>query len=286
MNIWYKIFIFFPVWILFSGIFYGVVLIIFPQLFNATGSEFELLFATNKVILMSSQIAILLGTFVSILFVSKVINKAPPDFLKSMFNSTGLLYGIVVGVLLISLCVVLLSFFIPVKIKYQGFLDIGLLFYLVLFVVVALSEEILSRGYVFSNLFANINGFLAILISSLIFALMHILNNSITILGFINLILAGILFTLLYLLKMNLSVPIGIHFSWNFLLGPILGFSVSGFPTESVFKIEAVNGIDFPFHDFGLEGSYYLTIIIIPFIFYFFYRNLGKVLKKAENIPD
>jgi hypothetical protein len=203
-----------------------------------------------------------------------------------MFNANGLLYGIVVGILLISLCVVLHAFFIPVKISYQGIYYVGLLFYLFLFIVGAISEEILSRGYVFSNLFANINGFMAILISSLIFALMHILNNSITILGFINLILAGILFTLLYLFKMNLSVPIGIHLSWNFLQGPILGFSVSGFPTESVFKIEAVNGIAFPFQDFGLEGSYYLTIIIIPFIIYFFYKNMGKVLKKEENIPD
>jgi hypothetical protein len=260
--------------------------LIFPQLFNATGSELELLFTTNEVILMSSQIAILLGTFLSVLFVSKAINKTPPDFLKSMFNANGLLYGIVVGILLISLCVVLHAFFIPVKISYQGIYNVGLLFYLFLFIVGAISEEILSRGYVFSNLFANINGFMAILISSLIFALMHILNNSITILGFINLILAGILFTLLYLFKMNLSVPIGIHLSWNFLQGPILGFSVSGFPTESVFKIEAVNGIAFPFQDFGLEGSYYLTIIIIPFIIYFFYKNMGKVLKKEENIPD
>lgn len=280
MNIWFKIFIFFPVWILFNGIFYVIIFLIFPQLFKASGLEFELLLTTNKLILMSSQIAILLGTYLSILFVSKFIAKEPPKFFNSLFNARGIFYGIVLAILFILLVVILLSFFMPVRVKYQGFFNIGLFFYLLLFVVGALSEEMLSRGYVFSNLFLNINKPSAIIISSFIFSLMHIFNNSLTFLGFINLIFAGILFALLYLSRMNLSIPIGFHLSWNFLLGPILGFSVSGFPTKSVLKIEAINGIAFPFQGFGLEGSYFLTIIIIPFIIYFFYKNRDKIFKR------
>jgi hypothetical protein len=79
---------------------------------------------------------------------------------------------------------------------------------------------------------------------------------------------------------MNLSIPIGIHFSWNFFLGPVLGFSVSGFVTNSVFKTEYASGKVFSFQGFGLEGSFFLTLIIIPFIIYFFYKNRQKILIK------
>jgi membrane protease YdiL (CAAX protease family) len=269
MNVWLRILILFPILFIFSALFYGAVFLIFPELYSASRTEYELLMSTNFSILFLTQIALLLGTISSILFVSKIINKESPLFLKSMMNIKGLLVGIFLGIFLILLTVTLMSFFNPLKIRYQGF-DIRSFFYLVIFFIVAISEEMLSRGYIFYNLFSSINKLFAILSSSLIFALMHVFNSSLNTVGFINLILAGILFTLLYLSKMNLSIPIGIHFSWNFFLGPVLGFSVSGFVTNSVFKTEYASGKVFSFQGFGLEGSFFLTLIIIPFIIYFF----------------
>ena len=278
MNIWLKILIFFLIWILFCAIFYGAIFLIFPELFTASKPEFEHLLSTNYSMLFLSQTALLLGTISSILFVSKVINKESAGFLKSMMNVNGILVGGSMGILLILFCVILVLLFNPIKIKFQGF-NIGLIFYIIIFFIIAISEEMVFRGYIFYNLFISINKYYAILVSSVIFALIHILNSSISIIGFINLILAGILFTLLYLSKMNLSIPIGFHFSWNFLQGPILGFSVSGFVTNSVFKIENATGYDFSFQGFGLEGSFFLTMIIIPFIIFFFYKNKQKIIR-------
>jgi CAAX protease family protein len=44
----------------------------------------------------------------------------------------------------------------------------------------------------------------------------------------VNFFAAGILFGVGYHLIGNLSLPIAMHFSWNFLLGPVLGLAVSG----------------------------------------------------------
>lgn len=281
MKIWSRILFFFPIWLVFCTFFYGIVFVLYPELFHASKSEFELLLQTNKCILFLTQVAILLGTISSIYVVSRHINNISLTYLRCMFDIKGIFIGVLLGILVTLLTLILLSIFIPVQIKYQG-LQFNTLFYAIIFFIVAVSEETLSRGYIFYNLFTSINKLNSILISSAIFALMHAFNASLNFIGFINILLAGILFTLLFLTKMNLSIPIGIHFSWNFFIGPIFGFSVSGFATDSLLKIQNANGSDFDFQGFGLEGSFFLTLIIIPFILYFSYKNKEKIFLKSK----
>ncbi|MBK9392289.1 MAG: CPBP family intramembrane metalloprotease [Bacteroidetes bacterium] len=204
-----------------------------------------------------------------------------------MFHFRGILYGIVLGLIEIFIILLIISSSYKVEVTFNN-IGIEILWYIVIFFCVAISEELMSRGFIFQNLYKNSNKHLAILISSLIFSLLHSFNSSFNIFGMINILLIGILLCLLYLKNMNLSIPIGFHFSWNLLQGPILGFSVSGLNTSSIFEIINKRSDDFPFSDFGLEGSLISTIVLGVFViyFYFFNKDISGKIKGSITISN
>ena len=277
MNIWTKLLVFFPIWFLFSALFYAVVFLIYPDSYSGSRAEFELLISNNSGFLLISQAALFLATFSAIFFVSNVLDKGKATFLNSMLNPEGFFFGIFLAAIAILLIILILSFTTKIIITFNGF-NIKILLYTVVFFLVAISEEAMSRGFIFANLYNHSKSYIAILFSSLIFSLMHAFNSSFNWIGMLNIILAGILFCQLYLKRMNLSIPIGFHFSWNLIQGPMFGFSVSGFVTKGIFKIGSLSGTKFSFDGFGLEGSLISTLIIGIFIVYFFVTNTRKII--------
>lgn len=109
------------------------------------------------------------------------------------------------------------------------------------FVMVAVSEEILARGFVLQVLEQRYGTGIAIIGSSAIFSLLHSFNPSAGIAALIGLFAAGLLFAYAYLVTRQLWLPIGLHLSWNFSEGPIFGFPVSGLPGNGLLEV-AVNG--------------------------------------------
>lgn len=106
---------------------------------------------------------------------------------------------------------------------------------LVHYVSVGIYEETLTRGYLLHNL-AEGSGFLgrrqglllAYGLSSSVFGLFHLMTPGATPFSTLSLILIGLFLGLAYVLTGELSIPIGLHISWNFFQGPVLGFPVSG----------------------------------------------------------
>jgi membrane protease YdiL (CAAX protease family) len=282
MNIWTKILLFFPIWLFFLVIFYGIVFLIYPESFSGSKTEFNTLLSTNYGFLLISQVAVFLGTFSAIIFVSKVLDKQKLVFLKSMLKPGGLLFGVLLGTLEILLIILILSLTTKIVITFQVF-NFNILIYAVVFFLIAITEEALYRGFIFANLYKQSNKYFAIIISSVIFSLMHAFNTSFSWIGMVNIVLIGILFCQLYLKKMNLSIPIGFHFSWNFLQGPVFGFSVSGFSTQGILKIESFSGSKFPFEGFGLEGSLISTWFISFFIVYFYVTSTRKIMHSGKT---
>ncbi|HUU96047.1 MAG TPA: CPBP family intramembrane glutamic endopeptidase [Phycisphaerae bacterium] len=91
---------------------------------------------------------------------------------------------------------------------------------LFVFVIVGLTEELLSRGYHLRNmaegLCCRLIGpqaalWLGVLVSSLVFAVLHLANPSITPFCIINLLLTGVVLGLGYVLTGRLALPIGLH---------------------------------------------------------------------------
>ncbi len=70
---------------------------------------------------------------------------------------------------------------------------VPLAFELAFMAAVALTEELLFRGYLLNNLMQSVNKWLALAITSFLFALFHQTNPDITVFALLNIVLAGFL---------------------------------------------------------------------------------------------
>lgn len=111
-----------------------------------------------------------------------------------------------------------------------------------LMILVGVSEELLSRGYHLKNMSEGFRWMgtwrsvvLASLFSSLFFGMLHAMNPNSSWISSLGVTLAGIMLATGRIATGSLAAPIGMHISWNLFQGPILGFPVSGNPTENSF---------------------------------------------------
>ena len=100
--------------------------------------------------------------------------------------------------------------------------------YFTLFILAGASEEIMLRGYILQNLREWPGTILAVVISSILFGLLHGFNPNISLFAALNIALAGVAYCYAYLITGNLWLPLAFHFSWNFFQGPVFSFPVSG----------------------------------------------------------
>lgn len=98
-----------------------------------------------------------------------------------------------------------------------------------LFAVAAAAEELLFRGYAFRVLVGAFGWVLAVIVSSALFALMHVANPGADRLALLNIGLAGALMAVAYLRSGSLWLAIGLHWAWNWVMAVVLDLPVSGF---------------------------------------------------------
>lgn len=180
---------------------------------------------------------------------------------KGFTNSLLLAVGVIVGVMFGGTLFLERVGFI--SISYRGFDFVSVILYGLTFTCVAFTEEILFRGYILNNLLQKQSKFWALTTSSLIFGLMHSINPNVQVLPIFNIILAGCLLGVAYIYTQNLWYPIILHFLWNFIQGPVLGYPVSGIGTSSIYQVNLtgagwVNG-----GKFGFEGSVVCTALCL-----------------------
>jgi membrane protease YdiL (CAAX protease family) len=99
---------------------------------------------------------------------------------------------------------------------------------LIVFFIGALSEETLFRGYLLQTLTRSRQVFAGVAITSVLFGLAHTGNPEVGRLAILNTFLAGVWFAVAYLKTRDLWFPLGIHFIWNWMQGPVFGINVSG----------------------------------------------------------
>jgi membrane protease YdiL (CAAX protease family) len=94
-------------------------------------------------------------------------------------------------------------------------------------IMLALAEELMFRGLLYRNLEKTIGIPTALIISGLLFGVLHITNANVNILGIVSATLGGLLLCLCFSLTRRLWLPTFFHIGWN-LVQPLFGVRVSG----------------------------------------------------------
>ncbi|MFL6228909.1 MAG: CPBP family intramembrane glutamic endopeptidase [Pyrinomonadaceae bacterium] len=98
------------------------------------------------------------------------------------------------------------------------------------YVLLAAAEEVIFRGYPLQTLMRSLPFAVALLPSSALFAAAHLGNPNVRApaFTFINTVLAGVWLAVAFWRTRSLWLPLGLHWSWNWAMGSVLGLPVSG----------------------------------------------------------
>ena len=136
---------------------------------------------------------------------------------------------------------------------------------LLFFLLVGVTEEVMLRGFVLGRMLsAGMNRFVALFLSSALFSAMHLFNPNFALLPFVNILLAGCLLGASFLYTRNLCFPVVLHWFWNWLQGPVLGYEVSGMDSGETLLTLRLTGSDLlTGGSFGFEGSLLCTVLLV-----------------------
>ena len=142
---------------------------------------------------------------------------------------------------------------------------------IMMFLAVAVGEEIMFRGIIFRMIDERWNTWAALTVSALFFGLVHINNDNATWWSSLAIAIeAGLLLAAAYKWSGSLWVPIGIHWAWNYVQGNVFGLAVSGTYAGDTMLVTTVNGPEIITGGaFGPEASIVALIfgIILAIIF-------------------
>ena len=235
-----------------------ITLIILGPLFFLFLSQIVPIIGTLSNSWIGKAVLLFLGSFVVLglyaLYI-KVFEKRTPYELKLKTSLPNLLLGFTIGGLFIVCVIGVLALFGVYRIGAISIDWIGLILNFAMFSIVAVSEEIIFRGLLFRMINDRFSTILAFIISSLLFGIIHLTTVDFLTAMAIS-VEAGFMLAAAYKLWNNLWVPIGIHWAWNFFLGPIFGVGVSGISQDACVIIPKITG---PYiltgGDNGFEGS-------------------------------
>ncbi len=225
-----------------------------------------------------------IGTFLLIWFLMKFIDKE--KFINLGFQITNRIkdisFGIILGCLIMGVGLLTLLEFNEVQLLNTNFSIKEILLAILVYTMVAITEEVLFRGYILRNFMEFFNKFISLLASSLLFAIAHSANPNIDWFSFLDLFLAGILLGISYIYTKNLWFPIALHFSWN-LFQTLFGFNVSGQDFYSLIEFKITDKNLLNGGDFGFEGSIFSVIVQVLLIvaIWFYYERIKP--KKLQN---
>lgn len=176
-----------------------------------------------------------------------------------------------------------------VEIVDVSFHPLQLLAAFVIFAFGALGEEVMMRGYILRRLLdTRMNRFIALFLSSFLFALAHIFNPNLAFIPMLNLLVAGFLLGAAYIYTHNLWFAFSLHTFWNWIQGSVLGYQVSGINfgtsviTQRLPENNLLNG-----GSFGFEGSVTCTVLTavatLGIIWYYEHKKVAPVVADLEE---
>ena len=226
----------------------------------------------------------LVGTFVLLWFFMKFIDEE--KFINLGFKLKNRIkdinIGFVIGFMLMGLGLLTLLGLKQVKFLEINFSIREIVLVILIYIIVAITEEVLFRGYILRNLMASFNNYIALITASFLFAVAHGFNPNMDLVSFLNLFLAGIVLGVSYIYTKNLWFPIALHFSWN-LFQTLFGFNVSGQDFYSLIEFKIIDKNIINGGDFGFEGSVLsmITQVLLVIAIVFYYERI-----KPKKLPN
>ena len=165
-----------------------------------------------------------------------------------------------------------------------------LLFSGILFIVAALAEEALFRGYPLQTLTRAGLAWLAVLLTSVPFAAVHLKNPNVAAgFTFINTALAGVWLAVAYLRTRSLWFPLGVHWAWNWALGSLFGLPVSGISDLAPYPL--LRGTDLgpawlTGGSYGIEGGLACTITLVVSTIFIWRTGLVSATPELKTLTS
>jgi len=161
-------------------------------------------------------------------FLVRVLEQRTAEELRNSTAVRGLVPGALVGAGLFVLVYVIL--WALGAVTFGGFDGLaGLGHALAIAISSAVGEEIVFRGVVYRRLEERLGTALALLVSAIVFGLVHAGNTGANWVSTLAIALeSGVLLAHADAATRSLWLPIGLHFGWNFTEGGIFGAAVSG----------------------------------------------------------
>ncbi|HFI0162642.1 TPA: lysostaphin resistance A-like protein [Streptococcus suis] len=225
------------------------------------------IFIDNAFVTLSLELLAFAFISLAIILWARFVEKSPWLGLgmtkKGAFKDFILGWGI--GAAMLITCVLLMWGFGAIRISSVQFSPqlFGEFLVLVLaWSVQGTTEELLTRGWMFSSLSAKYNIPVGALVSSLFFTFLHLGNDGISLIPLLDLTLFAILACLVMLKTGNLWIISGIHAAWNCFQGNVFAFPVSGSQAGQAFIAVNTSGPDWLSGGiFGVEGSIISLIV-------------------------
>ncbi|MFC9970748.1 CPBP family intramembrane glutamic endopeptidase [Spirillospora sp. NPDC127200] len=153
----------------------------------------------------------------------------------------------------------------------------------------SVTEELIFRGILFRISEERFGTWWALVLTSVLFGLVHMANPDATLWGAVAITLsAGVTLAAVYAATRNLWVPIGLHFAWNFVQGGVFGTAVSGNGENEGLLRGELSGPDLlTGGEFGPEASppTVLIGILLTIVFLWLARRRGTLVPRKGGAP-
>ncbi len=182
-------------------------------------------------------------------------------------NWKNLLLGTALGFGLNGICILAAWINKDISLYYDSFRPVSFVIIFIAVFVQSSAEELVCRGFLYQRLRRSYqNPAVAIIGNSMLFALLHLTNEGVTILSVLNIFIVGILFSFIVCYMDSLWCAMAMHASWNFTQNILFGLPNSGIVSPySVFRLDTSAARDsFAYNvGFGIEGTLFADMVLV-----------------------
>ena len=244
-------------------------IVINSNAFDIKNTLIALLGMKNYYILF--ELLLLISILIAFNKLYRFIRKQPVSrvFLKKnyQYRFKNMIYSICISIMFLVITLILpyiiLLWYNVIVI--QGYNRYGILFRVLFnvinFLVVALSEELTIRGYLFDVLSDYFTPKVVILVTSLLYAVLHVFSN-VGMLSIINILLLGVFLGYITYKSGTVLYAVLIHFLWNYIQVIVLSMPLNGNHGQGIFITTIINRSFILENINGLENSILITIML------------------------